>query len=72
MESIKEHTKYYRKKIIELETEAKRTITFDTDKILSFDNLNDLGYYIKKLTLDKIKLCDEHIEYIKSLESNDI
>jgi hypothetical protein len=56
---------YYKNKIIQLETEAKKTITLDTEKILSFDNMLELGEYVYHTTNKKIKECDDHIEKIK-------
>lgn len=68
MESKESYRDYYRKKIIELTTESKKKITFDTDTLLKFNDINELGNYVNDMVLKKIKECDDHIEYIKSLD----
>jgi hypothetical protein len=66
--SIRNDKEYYRRKIIELETESKKTITLETEKILSFNNMSELGEYVNHITNKKIKDCDDHIHHIKNLD----
>jgi hypothetical protein len=64
--SIKEEKEYYRKKIIEMAIESKKTITIETEMVLSCKDYYELGKMISKLVNKKIKDCDDHIEYMKN------
>ena len=64
--SIKEEKEYYRKKIIEMAIESKKTITIETEMVLSCKDYYELGKMISELVNKKIKDCDDHIEYMKN------
>lgn len=57
---------YYKNKIVEILNESKKTITIDTDFIMSIKDACELGTLINEMTIKKIKDCDDHINYIKS------
>lgn len=65
-QSIKDEKEYYRKKIIEMSIESKKTITIDTEMVLSCKDYCELGKLITDLVNKKIKDCDDHIEYMKN------
>jgi hypothetical protein len=64
--SIKEEKEYYRKKIIEMAIESKKTITIETEMVLSCKDYYELGKMISELVNKKIKDCDDHIDYMKN------
>lgn len=64
--SIKEEKEYYRKKIIEMAIESKKTITIETEMVLGCKDYYELGKMISELVNKKIKDCDDHIDYMKN------
>jgi hypothetical protein len=64
--SIKEEKEYYRKKIIEMAIESKKTITIETEMVLSCKDYYELGKMISELVNKKIKDCDDHIKYMEN------
>lgn len=60
----------YIKQSIEASEESKKTITISKDLIDSVTDDKVLGMLIRRMFVDKIKQCDEHIEHMKSLKEN--
>jgi hypothetical protein len=60
----------YIKQAIEASEESKKTITISKDLIDSVTDDKVLGMLIRRMFVDKIKQCDEHIEHMKSLKEN--
>jgi hypothetical protein len=60
----------YIKQSIEASEESKKTITISKDLIDSVTDDKVLGMLIRRMLVDKIKQCDEHIEHMKSLKEN--
>lgn len=60
----------YIKQAIEASEESKKTITISKDLIDSVTDDKVLGMLIRRMLVDKIKQCDEHIEHMKSLKEN--
>jgi hypothetical protein len=60
----------YIKQAIETSEESKKTITISKDLIDSVTDDKVLGMLIRRMLVDKIKQCDEHIEHMKSLKEN--
>jgi hypothetical protein len=46
--------------------ESKKTITIETEMVLSCKDYYELGKMISELVNKKIKDCDDHIEYMKN------
>ncbi len=47
--------------------ESKKTITIDTEMVLSCEDYCELGKLITDLVNKKIKDCDDHIEHMKNI-----
>jgi hypothetical protein len=47
-------TDYYLKQMLEFNREAAKSITFQKDWILSFENVTDLGVAVKQKMLQKL------------------
>jgi hypothetical protein len=57
----------YRRQMIQMSEDAKKTITLKSEMILNCSDDFDLGRMVRMLLNEKINTCDEHINYIKSL-----
>jgi hypothetical protein len=60
----------YIKQAIEASEESKKTIVVSREIIESTTDDRLLGMMVRGMLITKIRNCDEHIEYMKSLKEN--
>lgn len=62
---------YYTKQAIKLAEEAKLSITVPADIITGCNDDRLLGMRVRGMLINKVRECDEHINYMKSFIENE-
>jgi hypothetical protein len=65
--SIHDDKNIYRRQMIQMSEDAKKTITLKSEIIIDCVNDCELGKLVRLLLNEKINACDEHIKHVKSL-----
>ena len=66
----KERT-YYAKQSIKLSEDAKQSIVISSDMINDCNDDRLLGMRVRGMLINKVRECDEHINYMKSFIENE-
>jgi hypothetical protein len=61
---------FYAKQSIELAEEAKQSIVVPSNIIIECNDDRLLGMRVRGMLINKVRECDEHITYMKSLIEN--
>jgi hypothetical protein len=65
--NVNDDKNIYRRQMIQMSEEAKKTITLKSEMILNCSNDFELGRMVRMLLYEKIDTCNEHIKHINSL-----
>ena len=65
--NINDDKNIYRRQMIQMSEDAKKTITLKSEMILNCSNDFELGKMVRMLLYEKINACDEHIKHVNSL-----
>lgn len=65
--NIQDDKNIYKRQMIQMSEDAKKTITLKSEMILNCSNDFELGKMVRMLLYEKINACDEHIKHVNSL-----
>jgi hypothetical protein len=66
---IREEAKIYRRQIIEMGENSKKTLTLEAAEVMKRSDDEELGRWVREMLEKKIEEIDNHINYIKSLDN---
>ena len=68
--AIQEDAKIYRRQIIKMGEESKKSIQLQADSIFNEPDDERLGKWVREMMTKKIEEINNHINYIKTLEED--